>query len=71
MPSLRHLLESGIKGEDFNILLFFDNNQEIDLSSQDETTGLLPYMSAATLPTCGLDLLYLMAMNTHLVGSIS
>ena len=59
-----------MKGEDLDILLILDSNQEIDLSSQDETTGLLPYMSAAMLSTCGLDLVYKMAMNTNLAGTM-
>ena len=67
---LSDILETGIKGEDLDILLILDSNQEIDLSSQDETTGLLPFMSAATLSKCRLDLVYTMAMNTNLAGTM-
>ena len=64
MPSLQDLFEKGITGEDLAILLVLDRNQEIDFSveSRDESTGLLPFMGAAISPTCGLDVVYILAM---------
>ena len=66
MPSLHGLLDIGMKSEDLDILLILDNNQEIDLTNRNENTGLLPYMSAAALSTCGLDSVYTLAMYINL-----
>ena len=67
MPSARDLLEEGITGEDLAILLVaLNSNRQIDLSSPDEETGLLPFMSAAASPACGLDAVFTFAMNSNL-----
>ena len=66
MPSLQDLLEEGIAGEDLAILFTLNGNREIDLSSPDEETGLLPFMSAAASPACGLDAVFTFAMNSSL-----
>ncbi len=67
MPSsIYDLLEMGISGEDLSILFALNNNdnRQIELSlRQDKRTGLFSFMSAATLPTCGLDVVYTLAMN--------
>ncbi len=64
MPSLCDLLEKGISGEDLSILFALNDNEQIDMSlNQDEETGLFPFMSAAVLPGCGLDVVYTLAMN--------
>ncbi len=63
MPSLHDLLEKGVSGEDFSILFALNDNQQIDMSGQNEETGLFPFMSAAVLPGCGLDVVYRLAMN--------
>ncbi len=64
LPSLFDLLEKGISGEDLSILFALNDNQQIELSlNQDEETGLFPFMSAAVLPGCGLDVVFTLAMN--------
>ncbi len=63
MPSLHDLLEKGVSGEDLAILFALNDNQQIDMSGQNEETGLFPFMSAAVLPGCGLDVVYTLAMN--------
>ncbi len=64
LPSLFDLLEKGISGEDLSILFALNDNQQIELSlNQDEETCLFPFMSAAVLPGCGLDVVYTLAMN--------
>ncbi len=63
MPSQCNLLEKGISGEDLSILFAMKGNQQIDMSGQNEETGLFPFMSAAVLPGCGLDVIYALAMN--------
>ena len=45
IPSFQDLLEKGVKGEDLVILSVLDKNNEIDLTSQDEDTGLSPFCS--------------------------
>jgi len=49
MPSIQYLSRKGIKYEDLSIVFVLDSNQEITISSRDETTSLLPIMSAATI----------------------
>ncbi len=60
-----YLFEKGtIKEKDLAILFILNSNQgEINLLGQDESTGLLPFMSAAVSPACGLDVAYALAMN--------
>lgn len=69
-PSMRNLMRLGLKyGELENILsilaTYFDNNEEFKyaFTKQDETSGLLPFMDAASLYQCGLDLVYMLAMR--------
>ena len=65
MPLLQDLFEKGITGEDLAILLLvLDRSQKIDflVESGDKSTGLLPFMGAAISPTCGLDVVYILAM---------
>ncbi len=64
MLSLYDLLEKGINVKDLLIFFALNDNQQIELSlNQDEETGLFPFMSAAVLPGCGLDVVYTLAMN--------
>ncbi len=65
LVSLHDLLEIlGISGEDLSILFALINNRQIQLSlNQDEQTGLFPFMSAAVLPGCALDVVYTLAIN--------
>ena len=63
IPSLQDLLEKGVKCKDLAILSVLDRNDEIDLSRQDEDTGLSPFMSAAVATGCGLDVMYTLAMR--------
>lgn len=63
IPSLQNLLEKGIKCEDLDILSVLDKNNEIDMLSRDKNTGLSPFMSAATVSACGLDVMYALAMR--------
>ncbi len=68
-PTIYDLLKRGIKSDDLNIMLVLNKNKGIDLnfnlslSRRDESTGLLPYMSAATLSQCGLDVVFILAME--------
>ncbi len=62
-PSLCDLLEKGIEAKDLAILFALNDNQQIDMSGKDEETGLFPFMSAAVLPGCGLDVVFTLAMN--------
>ena len=63
IPSLQDLLEKGIEGEDLAIVSILGRNGQIDMSSQDENTGLSPFMSAAVTTACGLDAVYTLAMR--------
>ncbi len=63
LPSLHDLLAMRIKVEDLSILLLLNDNQQINLSNQDENTGLLPFMSAAVMSGCGLDVVFALAIN--------
>lgn len=63
MPSLVNLLEKRINVEDLAILFVLNRNQEIDLTSQDEATSLMPFMMAAKSLGCGLDVVYALAMK--------
>ena len=62
IPSLEDLLEKGIKCEDLDALSVLDSNGEIDLLSRDKSTGLSPFMSAAVVKACGLDVMHTLAM---------
>ena len=55
LPSLISLLENGINGNDLDIVFVLKNEYQDDLIISDDTTMLLPFMSAATMPECGLD----------------
>ena len=63
IPSFQDLLEKGIKCEDLEILSVLARNGGIDMLSQDEVTGLSPFMSAANASACGLDVMYELAMR--------
>merc|ERR1712038_1783616 len=61
MPSLQDLLEDEINCEDLEIIFILDGNERLSSSCQDESTGLYPFMSAASLSACGLDMIYMLA----------
>ncbi len=64
IPTLRDLLGRGIKYDDLAILfVLVKMNREIDFTNRDESTGLMPYMSAATSSECGLDVVFALAME--------
>ena len=63
IPSLHDLLEKGMNCEDLAIISVLGRNGEIDFLSQDEITGLSPFMSAAVSTACGLDVMYTLAMR--------
>ncbi len=64
IPTLRDLLERGIKYDDLAILfVLVKMNREIDFTNSDESTGLMPYMSAAASSECGLDVVFALAME--------
>lgn len=62
IPSLQDLLEKVVKCDDLTILSVLGNNGEIDLFSQDQDTGLSPFMLAAVTAVCALDVMYTLAM---------
>ncbi len=63
-PTLCNLLERGIKCDDLTIIsVLVKTNREIDLRNRDESSGLMPYMMAAVLPKCGLDVVFALAME--------
>ncbi len=65
MPTLPYLLKRGIKYDDLEILSSVLNmNQEIDfsISLPDESSGLMPFMLAATTKS-GLDVVFALAMQ--------
>ncbi len=64
MPTINDLLERGIKYDDLAILFVLNCNQQIDLLSQDESTGFVPFMSAAASLGCELDVVFALAMNS-------
>ncbi len=59
-------LEMGISGKDLAILLVLNDNQDFVTSwrTQDDSTNLFPFMTAVTLSSCGLDVVYTLAMKT-------
>ncbi len=63
--SLGDLFEIGINGEDLATVLIMNDNQEFvaSLRSKDDSTNLFPFMTAATLSECGLDVVYTLAMK--------
>ena len=63
LPSLIHLLENGIKGKDLDIIFVLKNEYQDDLLISDNATKLVPFMSAATMLECGLDVVYSLAMK--------
>ena len=63
LPSLISLLENGIESKDVDILFLLKNEYQDDLIISDDTTMLLPFMSAATMPECGLDAVHSLAMK--------
>ncbi len=65
MPSLNDLLKMGISGEDLAVLIVLNENQEFRtcLYSKDDSTNLFPFMTAASLSSCGLDVVYTLAMK--------
>ena len=64
IPTLRDLLERGIKYDDLAILFVLVKiTREIDFTNRDESTGLMPYMSAAASSECGLDVVFALAME--------
>ncbi len=64
--SFRNLLDMGISGEDVAILLILNDNPEflMSLRSKDDSTNLFPFMTAATLSYCGLDVVHNLAMKS-------
>ncbi len=66
MPSsLYNFLDIGIGGEDLAFLLVLNDNQEFvtSLCSEEDRTILFPFMTAATLSSCGLDVVYILTMK--------
>ena len=72
LPSLCDILrqEENIKCNDLECLLALQdgNKTDTDLCTVDESSGLLPFMLAASQPTCHLDTVYMLAMESpHLI----
>jgi hypothetical protein len=65
LKPLTKLLEMGIKQDIMKIiLLFYDETLLVsELEKRNETSGLLPFMSAGLLSECGLDVVYELAMQ--------
>ena len=61
IPTLHDLFDRGIQYDDLAILAVLV--KEIDLTSRDETTRLMPFMLAAMTPKCRLDVVYGLAIN--------
>ncbi len=66
-PSLElyDFLKRGISSEDLTFLLILNDNPQFVSSwrSKDETTNLFSFMTAATLSSCDLDVVYTLAMR--------
>ncbi len=64
-PSLNSILTLGLHCDDLEKLLAYDNEAAImnEMKTYNEKTGLNPIMTAASLPHCGLDLVYTLAMK--------
>ena len=63
MPSLMSLLEMGIKSQDLDIVFVLKNEFDNDLLISNDDTKLFPFMSAAVMSECGLDVVYSLAMK--------
>ena len=61
--SLSNFLERGIKGVDLDVVLILSRDLEAEVSNPDGNTGLLPFMSAATIPASDLDVMFTLAMR--------
>ncbi len=59
------LLKNGVNSKDLEVLFILNDNQEFVTSwrTQDGSTNLFPFMTAATLSSCGLDVVYSLAMK--------
>jgi hypothetical protein len=64
-PSLNTILALGLQCDDLEKLLAYDNEAAVmnEMETFNEKTGLNPMMTAASLPYCGLDLVYTLAMK--------
>lgn len=64
-PSLNSILTLGLQCDDLEKLLAYDDEGAImnEMETYNEKTGLNPIMTAASLPQCGLDLVYTLAMK--------
>ena len=63
MPSLCDLLRKGIRSKDLDIALMLSRDLQNEVSNPDGNTHLTPFMSAATFPESGLDVVYTLAMK--------
>ena len=65
-PSLVDLIEKGMSSEELEIVYMLNQNEEaidFDFLKRDDNSGLLPFMSAASSSKCGLDVVYMLAVN--------
>ena len=64
-PKLNDLLKRGLLSEDVEKLLAYDDEVVLvsEMEKGDGDTGLYPFMTAATLPHYGLDMVYKLAMK--------
>ena len=64
LSSLLEILQHGIKSNELECLFSLENQKlSEELCIRDKTTGLYPFMSAASSLGCGLDLVYMLAMK--------
>ena len=63
LPSLLYLLESGLTSLDLDITFILNDEYVNDLLISDNDTKLFPFMSAAVMSNCGLDVVYSLAMK--------
>lgn len=70
VPTMHEFLKSGIQLRQLEILFEFDEDEDVNeslgvsLETRDEESGLFPFMKAATLPHCGLDVVHFLAMRS-------
>ena len=63
--SFSDLMRLGLKIDEVEYVLeeYLDNQTMFNLVEQDQTSGLLPFMAAASLSQCSLDLVFMLAMR--------
>jgi hypothetical protein len=65
LAPLVRLLENGLTCDDLEMISLFDDDMILvsELEKRDKTSGLFPFMDAAKLPQCKLDVVYELAIK--------